>query len=222
MHRRGFTLIELLVVITIIVALVALLLPAIQSAREASRRIQCTNNLKQIGLALHSYHGTVGSLPWGIGLEKSFDVAQFWSALALILPFMEQQPLHNAINFNLPGWSFIPENETGRNAQIAIFLCPSDPDHLINPQGHTNYAANFGTIPISFSPNSTGVFVPVPESPIVTIAAITDGTSNTVAFGEINKGFGAFGNPQRDALTPSASIFEVPRQSPADHPEPYY
>ena len=93
-NRRGFTLIELLVVIAIIAVLIALLLPAVQAAREAARRAQCTNNLKQIGLALHNYHSAINSLPWGDGpwwIE--------WSAHTLLLPYMEQGPIYNAINF---------------------------------------------------------------------------------------------------------------------------
>ena len=92
--RRGFTLIELLVVIAIIAVLIALLLPAVQAAREAARRAQCTNNLKQIGLALHNYHSAVNSFPWGDGpwwIE--------WSAHTLLLPYMEQTPIYNALNF---------------------------------------------------------------------------------------------------------------------------
>ena len=103
MHRRAFTLIELLVVIAIIAVLIALLLPADEAAREAARRSQCTNDVKQIGIALHNYHDALGSLPWGLGPEvipRRGPICQFWSALASMLPYLEQQPLHNAINFD--------------------------------------------------------------------------------------------------------------------------
>src|SRR5213593_3444408 len=94
--HRGFTLIELLVVIAIIAVLIALLLPAVQAAREAARRAQCVNNLKQIGIGLHNYASTVDSFPWGDGPDQWNQ----WSALALMLPYMEQSAMYNAINFN--------------------------------------------------------------------------------------------------------------------------
>ena len=95
--RPGFTLIELLVVIAIIAVLIGLLLPAVQAAREAARRIQCVNNLKQLGLAVNNYENSFGSYPWGQG--PTLD--NYWGPIALMIPYMEQGPAYNAINFIL-------------------------------------------------------------------------------------------------------------------------
>src|SRR5579883_2542288 len=146
-QRRGFTLIELLVVIAIIAVLIALLLPAVQSAREAARRAQCINNLKQIGLAIANYESSVGCivpgyitscrgnctsappLPSQVAVPGynpdpfSFDNGPGWGWLALLLPQTEQAPLYNAINVNLPTW--VADNGTAVVTQINVFLCPS-------------------------------------------------------------------------------------------------
>jgi len=133
--RRGFTLIELLVVIAIIAVLIALLLPAVQAAREAARRSQCTNNLKQIGLAMHNYHQAVGVFPPGkaesasqIGYVGNYAGWTEWSALAMMLPYMEQGPTYNAINFNYCGGYNYGEyaNGTAWTRILTVFLCPSD------------------------------------------------------------------------------------------------
>src|SRR5262249_39363554 len=117
-HRRsGFTLIELLVVIAIIGILIALLLPAVQTAREAARRMQCTNNLKQIGLALHNYHDTVRAFPMGRDGGSS-------SVQGRIRPYTEQTSLFDAINFSV-GWN-TPPNTSVQAANVSAFLCPSD------------------------------------------------------------------------------------------------
>jgi prepilin-type N-terminal cleavage/methylation domain-containing protein/prepilin-type processing-associated H-X9-DG protein len=148
-RRRGFTLIELLVVIAIIAVLIALLLPAVQSAREAARRAQCTNNLKQIGLAIHNYISANETLPpsgsrhdygrdgWPLNpVNPNYKRQNPWSMKARLLPFFEQTTAFNACNFdNDPQWSnggsydlsgWEPSNLTSRAISIASFLCPSD------------------------------------------------------------------------------------------------
>src|SRR5438046_1137324 len=103
-RRIGFTLIELLVVIAIIAVLIALLLPAVQAAREAARRSQCANNLKQLGIALHNYHDTVGSFSisfWRVQDGRPTDGINRHSWIAMVLPYMEQTPIYNAINFSV-------------------------------------------------------------------------------------------------------------------------
>src|SRR5881227_1802020 len=103
-HRRGFTLIELLVVIAIIGVLIALLLPAVQQASEAARRIQCTNNLKQIALAAQNYNGTFGCLPGGTYTTPNYWDSKWsenFSVFVRMLPFLEQKPVYDATNFSL-------------------------------------------------------------------------------------------------------------------------
>jgi prepilin-type N-terminal cleavage/methylation domain-containing protein/prepilin-type processing-associated H-X9-DG protein len=133
--RRGFTLIELLVVIAIIAVLIALLLPAVQSAREAARRAQCTNNMKQIGLAMHNYHSANNSFPQGksqaasaIGYKGGYAGWTDWSAQAEMLGYVEQSPLYNSINFNYcGGYGYgMVANITAWTAVVQTFLCPSD------------------------------------------------------------------------------------------------
>src|SRR5271165_4791802 len=130
--RRGFTLIELLVVIAIIAVLISLLLPAVQSAREAARRAQCTNNLKQIALALHNYHDAIGTFPPG-GIDDVNWQGTWWNWPAFILPQLEQRNVYNAINFSLPNISVLTNdlaaqdpNVTAWRSVINSYLCPSD------------------------------------------------------------------------------------------------
>ena len=141
-HRRAFTLIELLVVIAIIAVLISLLLPAVQSAREAARRAQCINNLKQLGLAMQNYHSGNNCFPVGflynynpptVGIlagTPGFHYA--WSILAQMTPFLEQTNVYNAANFNWPfagpppGYTIWPANLTIMNTTVSLFLCPSD------------------------------------------------------------------------------------------------
>ncbi len=125
--RRGFTLIELLVVISIIAVLIALLLPAVQAAREAARRAQCSNNLKQIGLALHNYEGSNRCFPpffisQGGSPSRIADLAKGSNWLVALLPALEQSALYDQWNFGIPA-----SLNTIRSIQVAAFLCPSDP-----------------------------------------------------------------------------------------------
>ncbi len=145
-HLKGFTLIELLVVIAVIAVLIALLLPAVQQAREAARRTQCKNNLKQIGLALHNYHDAFGTLPMGYCAALPYgsgtipggdDTDNGWGWSALILPQLDQAPLYNQFNFGQP-----IKNFPGIQTRIAAYLCPSDltpagPISIVNGSGTT-------------------------------------------------------------------------------------
>jgi len=196
--RRGFTLIELLVVIAIIAVLIALLLPAVQSAREAARRSQCLNNLKQVGIGLHNYHSTHETFPLGASLNPYDATAaptswNCWSAQALLLGYMEQAPIYNAINFNFaPEWGGTMAyniNSTAANTVIKTFLCPSDDgagkDGYINSyvasQGTTTYGYPFDDNDYNLYHKSTGVFA---YQKSYSISGVKDGSSNTIAYSE--------------------------------------
>jgi prepilin-type N-terminal cleavage/methylation domain-containing protein/prepilin-type processing-associated H-X9-DG protein len=189
-RSRGFTLIELLVVIAIIGVLVSLLLPAVQAAREAARRAQCTNNLKQLGLAMHNYHSAVGSFPIGQTRQPNETYANDpgytwhgWSAQAMMLPYLELTPLYNAANF-----SFAPEisdgvahpmNRTVTVSVVNVFLCPSDAN--AGKKNTNNYSASNGTTVGGIQFDSSGIFGIWYGT---NISGVTDGTSQTVAYAE--------------------------------------
>ena len=185
--KAGFTLVELLVVISIIGILIGMLLPAVQSAREAARRLHCQNNLRQHGIALSSYHDQYRRFPAGFVWPNK----TMWSGQ--LLPYLEQVPLHDTLNFGLP-WTE-PPNSTACATYLQVFRCPSSsaPNHL-NAQGiddrvPSNYlGCSSGTVARESGPpprvgafNSDGIFY---VNSGVTIAEVRDGTSNTVAIGE--------------------------------------
>ncbi len=190
--------IELLVVIAIIGVLVGLLLPAVQQAREAARRAQCVNNLKQIGLALTNYHDSNKALPYGRtlymnGVPPSLVMAYSFSPQAQILPYIDQSALYGAMNFNLP-W-FDPSNTTGTATSIASFLCPSDSrDYLPAGWAGNNYRANEGTSLVwaygpAQDPSGLNNNMPPPNGAFFAdvsyrFAQFRDGLSNTALFSE--------------------------------------
>ena len=189
-RKRGFTLIELLVVIAIIAILIALLLPAVQQAREAARRSQCKNNLKQFGLAMHNYHDTHGMLPLGnFGSVHDSCLGECawrgFSAHALLLPYVDQAPLYNQIDFDVR-YDQAPNNDLS-NQTINTFLCPSDRSWAGSADSGNNIVVSAG--PGTFwrrSPqNAFGAFN---HSRTTRMRDITDGTSNVIAASESLKG----------------------------------
>ena len=194
-RRRGFTLIELLVVIAIIAVLIALLLPAVQSAREAARRISCTSNLKQIGLALHNYISTTGVLPPGRFNSHIAGHGNCWGTYAQLLPQLDQIAIYNSFNFNLPPDTDVlaVSNATGFETFLNVLLCPTDSvPELITlsgvPFATHNYPLNVGSAyPVLLNPGppfTTSANGPFYENARVTPATFTDGMSNTAAASE--------------------------------------
>ena len=201
--RRGFTLIELLVVIAIIAVLIALLLPAVQAAREAARRMQCTNNLKQLGLGVQNYISTNNVLP---PFSESYNNNGYWvdwplNWQAATIPYLEQLQVYNALNYSFGG--FDSQNYTITATKMATLTCPSE-SISIGPfgadyPGWTNYVGNMGGPSMIQSLNGTIVpnahgsgannttwgvgYYPSTLGP-VGLQAVTDGTSNTALASE--------------------------------------
>ncbi len=209
-RNRGFTLIELLVVIAIIAVLIALLLPAVQQAREAARRTQCKNNLKQLVLAIHNYHDTMNIMPigaitnaigsgWNPAANAKAGCESTWAIM--ILPYLEQAPLYNLISSaNTISTDVIPQStqalSDATNKSIGAFACPTDPNSGkktaqwglsdYNDGICINYAGSCGNTPFTSatwnSPSSNqGIFYPLSNT---RMGDVTDGTSNTFLLGE--------------------------------------
>ncbi|MCA9220733.1 MAG: DUF1559 domain-containing protein [Pirellulaceae bacterium] len=208
-QSRGFTLVELLVVIAIIGVLVAMLLPAVQAAREAARRSSCTNNLKQIGIALHNYHDTYKQLPSGWILDVNSGNAECWTWATLALPFLEQQSLHDQLDVN--GGNMWRNLSGSNQAQVKAavvtrlegFMCPSDTGFRNRGQIHNDRRFDDG---VGFL--AAGAYIPAVSnymgvtghrtgqtgrglnsgvfygSSFIAFRDILDGTSNTFAVGE--------------------------------------
>lgn len=206
---HGFTLVELLVVIAIIGILIGLLLPAVQAAREAARRIQCSNNMKQMGLAFQNYESSHRTFPPGFisrvtgpwsggGNNPIPEAGPGWSFFALILPQMEQTSLHNAIDFTLPITA--PGNQLSRSSKVGAYQCPSDtwnqpvsvwPTSLgIIDLAPTSYIACLGGGNPANAPGYSAMYEELPfngmfhRNTAIKVRDVTDGTSNTIGIGE--------------------------------------
>jgi prepilin-type N-terminal cleavage/methylation domain-containing protein/prepilin-type processing-associated H-X9-DG protein len=205
MKRHAFTLVELLVVIAIIGVLVSLLLPAVQMARESARRTQCTNNLRQVGLAIHLYHDSLGRFPSGYVGDpthpardsETLDGPPGWAWGALLLPYLEANNLHDQLDFSLPSWA--PANEVAVKTRLPVYLCPSASNSgtavTVRARGgealgvfeRSTYVANAGHDEGWASPLADWYLVangPLYRNSNVRAATVLDGLSNTVFLGE--------------------------------------
>ena len=199
MPRRGFTIVELLVVIAILGLLLALLMPAVQMAREAGRRMSCTSNLRQLGTASHSFYEARGHFPTGAEAKQYSDMTANpytfyrWSALAHLTPYLEQTVAYNTLRLRLPLYGpnllVTPENAAGVKLIVPLFLCPSDRGEVVAEGfGPTNYAACVGSGQGGGSPlDADGVFY---VNSATRTSDITDGTSHTAFMSESTLGNG--------------------------------
>jgi prepilin-type N-terminal cleavage/methylation domain-containing protein/prepilin-type processing-associated H-X9-DG protein len=200
--RRGLTLIELLTVVAVIGLLVALLLPAVQAAREAARSVRCKNNLRQIGLALHAYHERCHSFPPASVVDWSrTEPTGWWSWIVRILPDLEEQALYDQFDMRDDVWANSAKYKQYTSTQLAVLLCPSDPNGervyrsdaasaFDDAFALTNYLGCRGSTrqglgPDGFYPNrmpGNGVFPDVNE--VARFAQIVDGATQTILVGE--------------------------------------
>jgi len=186
MSRKAFTLVELLVVIAIIGVLVALLLPAVQAAREAARRSSCSNNMRQIGVAMHNHHDTFRQLPTGwVAPANDAEGSPGWGWASQSLNFIEQSNLYDQIRFSLPVTD--SNNQLARETVVDTFLCPSDIGQDRFTLGtvdvaRSNYVGMYGTDEIEDAPsNGNGMFF---HNSKLRFSSVTDGLSNTLMVGE--------------------------------------
>lgn len=227
----GFTLIELLVVLAIVAVLIALLLPAVQSARESARRAQCSNNLRQLGVALHNYLAvTQDTLPpsWILTFDRGYNPIMFtWSNHGRLLQYLEQTGLSDVANYDHPPESW--ENSTSVSRSISMFMCPTDPN---TPEGSyeifgskvwgTNYGWNVGDWYVAPGMGQWASHVPM-RSPFyvnscVRLRDITDGLSKTIFSAEV-KAYQDFTNCQNQVMIDPADI--PPADAEPDSVAPY-
>jgi prepilin-type N-terminal cleavage/methylation domain-containing protein len=216
-HPGGFTLVELLVVIAIIGVLVGLLLPAVHAAREAARRMSCSNNIRQIGLALQNHESALKAFPPGSVAKAYRDVPSTpwtfyrWSALAMLSPYLENTAAYNILDLDKPlytvTFSVTPENIAGSQTIVPTFLCPSDEFRRLHPSfGPTNYAMCSGSGTNGGSPSlGDGLFF---VNSRVRAADVSDGLSNTIAASESI--LGATGNTRTDPQNAYRFTFATP------------